>query len=91
DLKFVTDRKLRREAKKANLTLEDLASLNDSDDLYLKLKLTGQNKPGEGEGLSLLKLLGLMAKSAVRAATGWLTGGGEEKEQEEPSDEPPAQ
>jgi len=86
DLKFVTDRKLRREAKKANLTLEDLASLNDSDDLYLKLKLTGQNKPGEGEGLSLLKLLGLMAKSAVRAATGWLTGGGEEKENEEPSE-----
>ncbi|HPQ69574.1 MAG TPA: VWA domain-containing protein [bacterium] len=87
DLKFVTDRKLRREAKKANLTLEDLASLNDSDDLYLKLKLTGQNKPGEGEGLSLLKLLGLMAKSAVRAATGWLTGG-EEKEKEEPEPSP---
>ncbi len=76
DLKFVTDKKLRREAKKANLTMDDLARLQESDTLHLKLKVGLAGGPGgpEREGLSLWKLLRMIARSTVDAVGGWLTG-----------------
>ena len=89
DLVFVTDNKLRKQAKKANLTMEDLARLQDSQDLYVKLKLGGSGAPGgEGQGISLWKLMGMIAKSTAQAVTGWLVGRDKDAE-EPPSAEPP--
>ncbi|NLH50772.1 MAG: VWA domain-containing protein [Myxococcales bacterium] len=90
EIHFVTDKNLRKQAKKSNMTLEDLHRMQESGDLYLKLKLgrSGDAPPSGGEGLSLWKLLGMIAKSTARAMTGWLFKG--EKEEAPDGEAPPA-
>ena len=89
DLHFMTDDKLRRQAKKANLTMEDLARLQDSQDLYIKLKLGTSGAPGgEGQSLSLWKLMRMIAKSTANAVGGWLFRGEKETDEDEEPREP---
>jgi len=85
DLRFVNDKTLRKEAKKAGITLDDLARMQESEELALKLKLGGAPAAGdEGKGLSLLTLMKMIAKSATKSVRDWLFSGDEAEEEEKP-------
>ncbi|MDP8223524.1 MAG: VWA domain-containing protein [Candidatus Lernaella stagnicola] len=87
DLRFINDKSLRRQAKKAKMTLEDLGRLQEQQDLLLQLKLGGgKAKPGEG-GMSLWQLLRLVGRATVKSVTGWLFS--DKDETEEPPPESP--
>jgi von Willebrand factor type A domain len=74
DLRFVADRSLRKQAKKAKLTMADVGRIQEAGELALQLKLGGSKpSPGEG-GMSMIELLRLIAKAAAGSVKGWLFG-----------------
>jgi Mg-chelatase subunit ChlD len=81
DIHFVADKTLRKQAKKAKLSMDDLARFQESQDLMIKLRLGGPEGDSElkGEGLSIWKLMGMIAKSAARSVSGWLFTGAKEQ------------
>jgi hypothetical protein len=89
DVRFVTDKALRKQAKKGKMSMEDLGRVQESADLMLKFKLAAAQPPaGEGEGITFWQLLGMVAKSAARSVTGWLFAGGKEETAESTPPEP---
>jgi len=102
DVRFVTDRHLRRQAKKANMTLEDFGRLQESTELALQLKLGGtpESPPPRKGGISTWKLLYLVMRAAARSTGRWILGRSAQDEEEDeaeqeavaeesPADEPP--
>lgn len=89
DIRFVSDRHLRRQAKKANMTLEDFGRLQESTELALQLKLGGapEAPPPHKGGISTWKLLYLVMRAAVRSTGRWILGRSEEDEEEGEEDE----
>ncbi len=82
DLRFVGDKKLRKQTKKSHMTLEDLGRLQEQDELLLQLKLGGgQAAPGEG-GMSMWDLLKLVGKAVGNKVGGWLFSADEEEAEE---------
>jgi len=79
DLRFVNDKVLRRQAKKARLSLDDLAQIQEADALALQLKLGGAKPSAEGEGMSLWRLLRLVGKATAKSLAGWLFKEGRKK------------
>lgn len=91
DLRFVNDKTLRRQAKKARLSLEDLAQIQEADTLALQLKLGGGKPSAEGEGMSLWQLLRLVGKATARSLTGWLFKEGRKRGEDEDEEDEPAE